>query len=75
MYIGQCNNDWIDLNIQQNFNARTMCVHINDVSKLKIGKNIIMNRLGVLNNMIQFDWLNLSLNAFKTKVKSLFMTN
>ena len=22
------NDDWIDLNFQQNFNARTMCVHI-----------------------------------------------
>ena len=43
-------DDWVDLNLQQNFNSRMNCVQINDFSKLKIGKNIMMNRLGILNN-------------------------
>ena len=37
--------------------------------------NILMNRLGILNNQIEFDWLNLSLNSFKIKSKKLFLSN
>ena len=69
------NDDWIDLNFQQNFNNRQKYVLINDESTLRIGKNILMNRLGILNNQIEFDWLNLSLNSFKIKSKKLFLSN
>ena len=48
------NEDWMDLNIQQNFNSRQTCIQINDYLNLKIGKNILANRLGVLNNSVQF---------------------
>ena len=41
------NDDWLDLNFEQNVNARMMCVQINYVPRLKIGKNMIMNRLGI----------------------------
>ena len=46
----------------------------NDVSKIRVGRNIIANRMTVLNNQINLDWLNLSLLAFKLKVKNLFVT-
>ena len=59
-------------NIQQNFNSRMNSVQINHYSKLRVGKNILANRLGILNNLIQFDWLNFSLNSFKLKVKIFF---
>ena len=62
---------WLD---QQNFNNRLYCVQINGYSNLRIGKNIIMNRLGILNNEIDFRWLNLSFECFKIKCKGLFMT-
>ena len=32
------------------------------------------NRLTCINNKIELDWLNLSLNAFKLKCKSIFLT-
>ena len=67
--------DWMDLNFQQNFNQRMNTVQIIDKSRLRIGRNVLMNRLPILNNEINFDWLNLSLNSFKLKSKSLFLIN
>ena len=69
------NDDWIDMNYQQNFNARSENFHINDASRLKIGRNILCNRLPSLNGEIKLDWLNLSLTAFKLKAKSIYLTN
>ena len=34
------NDDWMDLNLQQNFNSRLLTVQINDFSNLKIGEMI-----------------------------------
>ena len=67
-------DDWMDLNFQQNFNARNDFVQIYDVSQLKVGKNLMMNRLSILNGQIKLDWLNFGLNSFKIKMKQLFMT-
>ena len=69
------NDDWQDMNAQQNFIARMEMFQINDVSRLKVGKNILCNRLTVLNNQVNLNWLNLSLISFKLKVKSIFLTN
>ena len=68
-------DDWQDMNAQQNFNARMEMFQINDFSRLKVGKNILCNRLTVLNNQVKLSWLNLSLTSFKLKVKSIFLTN
>ena len=62
------NDDWVDLFQQQSFNARSNTLQINDYSKLKIGKNILMNRLGLLNRQIDLDLFNTSLNSFKIKI-------
>ena len=67
------NDDWQDMNVQQNFNGRNEMFQINDYSANRIGKNIICNRLNVLNGQIKLDWLNLSLNAFKLKAKSVLL--
>ena len=61
--------EWLALNFQQNFNARTSTVMIYDISKIKIGKNSPTNRLKIINGLIQYDWLNLSLNSYKIKCK------
>ena len=66
------NDDWQDMNVQQNFNARNENFHVIDCSNLRVGKNILCNRLTCLNNEIKLDWLNLSLTAFKLKAKSIF---
>ena len=55
-------DDWIDLNLQQNFNSRQTCVRIHDCSNVKVGKNILLNRFQDLNNLIDKLWLELSLN-------------
>ena len=41
------NEDWMDMNVQQNFNSRLTVIQINDFSNLKIGKNILANRFDV----------------------------
>ena len=69
------NDDWQDMNHQQNFSARCEMFHINDYSNLRVGKNIICNRLTILNRQVNLDWLNLSLTAFKLKTKNAFLTN
>ena len=76
IYNGEMDNeDWMDLNFQQNINMRFNTIRIIDKSRLKIGKNILVNRLLILNNDIPFDWLNLSLNSFKLKSKKKYMVN
>ena len=67
------NDNWIDLNFQQNFNDRNNFVQINDVSKLLIGRNTIVNRFKCLNNTIDYGWLNQSLDNFKVKCKLKFL--
>ena len=71
----EMNSDWVDMNHQQNFNARSRMFQINDYSRLKIGRNILCNRLNELNNRVDLDWLNLSLISFKLKMKSIFLIN
>ena len=39
------NNDWIDMNVQQNFNTRKGNVLITDNSSLRVGKNILNNKI------------------------------
>ena len=65
--------EWLGLNFQQNFNNRNEMVNIIDTSKYKIGKNLLVNRLRILNGKIKLDDLNLSLEAFKIKYKELFL--
>ena len=65
--------EWLALNFQQNFNARNSTVMIYDTSKIKIGKNSPTNRLKIINGLIKYDWLNLSLNSYKIKCKQLFI--
>ena len=71
----EMNDDWVDMNQQQNFNARNRMFQINDYSRLKIGKNVLCNRLNELNNQVDLDWLNQSLISFKLKMKSILLMN
>ena len=48
-------------------------VQIIDNSSLLIGKNTIVSRFKSLNNLFDYDWLNLSLDTFKLKCKSKFL--
>ena len=65
--------DWISLNLQQYFNSRNEKVQIFNVSNYKVGQNLIVNRFRSLNNKIDFNWLNESLDSFKVKCKNLLL--
>ena len=70
----QHNETWLHLNFQQMFNNRTDTILIADKSKNRIGKNIIINRLSVLNVKVKLDWMNLSYDAYKLKCQNLFLS-
>ena len=68
------NDDWLDLNFQQTFNHRNNYAKFFDNSRIRIGKNSIVNRLSCLNGKIDYDWLNQSLNSYKLKCKLKFLS-
>ena len=61
------------LNFQQTYDRRNENVLITDESRHRVGKNILINRLNILNGAIKYDWLNLSTEAFKLKRKALYI--
>ena len=65
---------WLQLFLNQNFNNRNSKANFPDLSNFKIGKNLITNRFGIVNNMILYDWLNMNLTVYKLKCKSLFLS-
>ena len=65
--------NWSDLNFQQHYGVRVNHVLIHDSSRIKVGRNILINRLNVLNGKIEYNWLNLSLDSFKLKCKKTFL--
>ena len=64
-------DDWIDLNVQQNFNDRNEFVNLVYTSNLIVGRNILVNRLTILNDQIKHEF---SLNTYKVKCKNLDLT-
>ena len=69
------NDDWLSLFFNQNFNGRNSKANFRDTSNHKIGKNLIANRLSILNNEIEYDWLNLEKESYKIKCKALYLSN
>ena len=67
------NDDRLRLFFNQNFNGRNRKANFRDTSNNKIDKNLIANRLPILNNQIEYEWLNLSKENFKLKYKELFL--
>ena len=73
-----CNNssttkDWLDLNFQIITTSRQINFEIQNRSNYKVGNNILSNRLSCLNKKITLDMLNLTLESFKVKCKSIFL--
>ena len=67
-------DDWMDINFNQSFNNRYDKIKFFDVSKTKIGRNLLSNRIATINNNIEYEWLNKSWNTYKLKCKLLFLT-
>ena len=59
--------DWISLNFDQTTSRRQTHFTTSSTNNFKTGNNILSNRLSVLNNIINLEWLNLSINSFKIK--------
>ena len=53
-------------------NGRTMN---KNVRVIDVGKNILLNRMNILNNKIEKNWINMSLNTYKVKCKEKFLKN
>ena len=66
-------NEWIYLNLQHQFSIRGDLFKVTKTNKRKVGNNIMVNRLSVLNDRIPLAWLNLSYESFKLKSKGLFL--
>ena len=66
-------DDWLSLNFQQNYNGRNEKIQIFTISNYKVGQNLMVNRFKTLNNQIEFNWLNESLNSYKIKFKRAFL--
>ena len=56
--------EWLALNFPQNHNKLNDQVKIFLTSKLRVGRNLPVDRLKMINCLIKFDWLNLSVNAY-----------
>ena len=67
--------EWISLNINHIFTTRQTSFIIMKTNNTKVGKNILTNRLSILNGRIPLTWLNTTLDTFKVRCKKLFLTN
>ena len=67
------NKDWLDLNFNQNFNAREMNYRTYNHNIYRVGKNKFSDRLNILNGKISLDWLNQDKISYKLKSKSKFL--
>ena len=47
--------------------------HVFNISNYKVGRNLMVNRFKILNNKIDYSWLNASFETFKIKCKSLLL--
>jgi hypothetical protein len=66
-------NEHLHAKFQLVDNPRSTKVVFRKSQNLECGKNIPLNRFVELNNLIEKDWLRLSIDYFKIKCKSLFL--
>ena len=66
-------DDWLNLNLQQNFNGRNEMIQFFNMSNYKVGRNLLVNRFRSLNNKIKLTWLNDSYESYKIKCKNLLL--
>ena len=66
-------SDWIDLNSQQTFGARSEKFNFFKTNNYKVGCNNICNRLFVLNNKIEYNIMYGSFGSYKIRCKEIFL--
>ena len=62
-----CEGKFVQLNFQLVENAKQTKLNFIKIQRFDVGKNILLNRMYVLNGKIEKSWLNLSLDSFKIK--------
>ena len=67
--------DWIDLNFNQIFNSRQLNFNTIKTNNFIVGNNSLNTRFTILNSKIPLIDLNLSLESFKVKYKSIMLNN
>ena len=70
---GQPSTEWVNLHFQHQFSMRQGMFTVAKTNLLKIGNNIMVNRLSCLNQLIPLDWLNFSYTEYKLKMKNKFL--
>ena len=63
----------VNINFNNIHTSRQTRFMTSKANRLKVGMNLISNRLYYLNGKIEMDWLNLSYNTYKVKCKKLFL--
>ena len=71
-YKNTVQNEWVSLNLQHQFLLRGDLFKVTKTNKLKVGNNIMVNGMSVLNEKLPLAWKNLSFESFKLKSKGLF---
>ena len=66
-------NEHLHANFQLVDNPRSTKVVFRKSQNLECGKNILLNRFVELNNLIEKDWMEMSIDSFKINCKSLFL--
>ena len=69
-----CKDEFLQLNFQLNNNARLSKMNFLKRQRFDVGKNVLLNWMSCLSNMIEKSWLDLSLNGYKLKCKGLFLS-
>ena len=74
MKFEQLRLNWVtdvsEYNVQQHqFSNRQNKFSVSKTNNLKVGENILINRLSLINNRIPLEWLNLGYNCYKIKCK------
>jgi len=64
--------DWLSLSFNQLLTTMQNNFEVVKAMNFKVGFNMISNCLSTLNKQIPLQWLNLSLNSYKVKWKTLF---
>ena len=65
--------EWVELNLNQILTSRQTTFSVLKTNNTKVGLNILVNRLSVLNGKIPLKWLNGSMESFKVKCKNLLL--
>ena len=68
-----CEDEFVQLNFQMYDNEKNRRVTFLKIQRYDVGKNILLNRFYDLNNLIDKQWLEMSLETYKIKCKALFL--